>query len=150
MTEHSPFMTSSVRDTPPCAAETGNLAPLLHEIRHALSRWLDDRSEHSIDLRSIPMAPGEEARLLEQLGRGEVQAQITGLGRSELVETHYPGVWLLSHYGDDEQIIGRQIEITDCPWLLKSQPEDVTQALQRLQQQLTQGREHATPLENGA
>ena len=135
---NSRFATIPVEQAPACgsasggAAETGNITPLLHEIRHALADWLDSGSEHSIDLRSLPMAPGEEDRLLDQLGRGEVQAQITGLGRSELIETRYPGVWLVTHYGDDEQIIGRGIEITDCPWLLRTQRADAAQALREL------------------
>jgi len=164
---NSRFATLPVEQPPSCgaaassAAETGNITPLLHEIRHALADWLDHGSEHSIDLRSLPMAPGEEDRLLDQLGHGEVQAQISGLGRSELIETRYPGVWLVSHYGDDEQIIGRSIEISDCPWLLKTQPADAAQALHELDQ-ATELQQDPTPspppaasgeptqLENGA
>ena len=115
---------------------TGNIALLLHEVRHALAEWLDSRTEHAIDLRGIPMGPGEEDRLIEQLGRGEVQAQVTGLGRSEVIETRFHGVWLITHFDDDDAIVGRQIEITDCPWLLKSQAADASQALRELERRL--------------
>ena len=42
---------------------TYNVQPLLHEIRHALARLLDDGGHTVIDLRSLPLAPGEEEQL---------------------------------------------------------------------------------------
>ena len=116
--------------------ETGNIDLLLYEVRHALAEWLDSGTEHTIDLRGIPLGPGEEDRLIAQLGRGEVQAQVTGLGRSELIETRFHGVWLVTHFDEDDQVIGRQIEVAGCPWLLKSQPADAEQALRELEQNL--------------
>ena len=41
-------------------AATGNIPPLLHEIRHALTRLAQGEAGTSIDLRSLPLAPGEE------------------------------------------------------------------------------------------
>jgi hydrogenase-1 operon protein HyaF len=121
----------------PCAPPTGNLIPLLHEIRHALTRWLEQREEHVIDLRSIPLAPGEEDRLLEQLGAGEVQARLSVLGPSDIIETRYPGVWLTTHYNEDENIIGRFIEVCEVPGILKSQLEDSRAGLERLENDLS-------------
>ena len=46
---------------------THNVQPLLHEIRHALATLLDDGGRTVIDLRSIPLAPGEEQKLLDKL-----------------------------------------------------------------------------------
>ncbi len=45
-------------------ALTHNVAPLLHEIRHGLARLLETGAATIIDLRSIPMAPGEEERII--------------------------------------------------------------------------------------
>ncbi len=117
---------------PPCSVPTGNLIPLLHEIRHALARWLDDGHTHVIDLRSIPMSPGEERRLLELLGDGEVRATLSALGSSEIAETAYPGVWVVTHYNDDEALVGRFVEICQIPEILESQAEDAAMALQHL------------------
>ena len=116
---------------------TGNVEPLLHEVRHALRRWLDEGEVTVIDLRSIPMGPGEEDRIVSALGRGEVQARMSALGPSEIIETRFPGVWLVTHYNNDEEIIGKFIEVCDMPRLLKAQEEDVREGLELLDTQLS-------------
>jgi hydrogenase-1 operon protein HyaF len=128
---------SDVAASTPCAPPTGNLIPLLHEIRHALTRWLEQGEEHVIDLRSIPLAPGEEDSLLEQLGEGEVNARLSIMGASAIIETRYPGVWLITHYNVNENIIGRFIEVCEVPGILKSQAEDSRAGLERLENDLS-------------
>lgn len=105
--------------------ETGNVLPLLHEIRHALQRLIDTGEETVIDLRSIPLAPGEEARLEETLGHGEVTAMVSALGPSEIRETSIPGVWWVTHLNESESVIGKFIEITSMPSMLAAQREDI-------------------------
>ena len=121
----------------PCAAPTGNLIPLLHEIRHALTGWLEQGKEHVIDLGNIPLAPGEADSLLEQLGVGEVSARLALLGASDIIETRYPGVWLITHYNETENITGRFIEVCEVPGILKSQAEDSRAGLERLENELS-------------
>jgi len=128
---------SGLAESAPCAPPTGNLIPLLHEIRHALTRWLEQGEEHVIDLRSIPLAPGEEDSLLEQLGAGEVQARLSVLGPSDIIETRYPAVWLITHYNEIENITGRFIEVCEAPGILKSQAEDSRAGLERLENDLS-------------
>ena len=128
---------SDVAASTPCAPPTGNLIPLLHEIRHALTRWLEQGEEHVIDLRSIPLAPGEEDSLLEQLGEGEVKARLSILGPSDIIETRYPGVWLVTHCDENESIMGRFIEVCEVPGILKSQADDIRAGLERLENQLS-------------
>ena len=111
---------------------TWNVKPLLHEIRHALRDLAEHGRSTIIDLRSIPLAPGEEDRILATLGSGEVRAQIDALGPSEVIETAYPGVWLVTHYNSEEDIIGRFIEITAMPEILCSQADDISQSCERL------------------
>ena len=115
---------------------THNVQPLLHEIRHALARLLDDGGYTAIDLRSLPLAPGEEVQLLDKLGQGEVYARLHALGPTEIVETRYPGVWVVVHFNNDNEVIGRFIEICDIPALLRSQQDDIRQGLEQLQSQL--------------
>jgi len=119
-------------------ARTGNVLPLLHEIRHALQCWLDSGTPAMIDLRSIPMAPGEDEELTRRLGEGEVQARLSALGPSDIQETRYPGVWLVTHYNEDREIMGRFIEVTDMPAILKSQAVDVRAGLENLQHDLAE------------
>jgi hydrogenase-1 operon protein HyaF len=118
-------------------AGTQNVQPLLHEIRHALARLLEEGRETVIDLRSIPLAPGEEAAIEQALGEGEVQATLSALGPSDFRETSYPGVWVITHYNRDDQIVGKFVEVAFVPSLLKSQTEDITAGLRRLEERLT-------------
>jgi hydrogenase-1 operon protein HyaF len=122
--------------------DTLNVQPLLHEIRHALTQLLEQGTETVIDLRSIPLAPGEEAAIEQALGEGEVRAALSALGTSDFCETSYPGVWVVTHYNRDEQIVGKYVEITFVPALLRSQTEDIAAGLRRFEDRLTEGRSH--------
>ena len=115
---------------------THNVQPLLHEIRHALKKLLEGGGNTVIDLRSIPLAPGEEQKLLDELGRGEVAARLQALGPSEIIETRFPGVWVVVHSNEDNEVIGKFIEVCHIPDLLRSQQEDIRQGLEQLQAQL--------------
>lgn len=117
----------------PCNVPTGNIVPLLHEIRHALERWLHSGEEYAIDLHGLPMAPGEEGQLLETLGKGEVHADLSLTGKSVVIETRFPGVWLVTHHNVDDSITGRFIEVCEMPAILKSQREDARTGLEYLE-----------------
>ncbi len=116
--------------------ETGNVGPLLHEIRHALERLLNGEDGTTIDIRGLPLAPGEEKCIEDALGEGEVRAELDALGTSTILETSYPGVWLVTHRNTENEIIGRLIEVTRIPPLLQSQPEDIRDGLRQLADQL--------------
>ena len=117
---------------PRCALPTGNLQPLLYEIRHALARWIETGAEHVIDLRCLPLSPAEESRLLHRLGRGEVSARLAALGESEIHETAVSGVWLVNHFNQAGDPVGRFIEICACPGILVTQGDDARDALTAL------------------
>ena len=116
---------------------TWNVRPLLNEVRHALKALLESGATHIIDLRSIPLAPGEEEIIIKTLGQGEVHARLNALGLSEIYETRYAGVWLITHYNESEAIVSRFIEITRLPDILQSQHEDMSNALTGLTQELS-------------
>lgn len=120
----------------PPDAGTGNVLPLLHEIRHALERLADGGEGTTIDLQRLPLAPGEEQHIAEALGRGEVRAELDMLGQTVVQETSYPGVWLVIHRNAEESVVARLIEVTDMPDILRSQPADVARGLERLQKEL--------------
>jgi hydrogenase-1 operon protein HyaF len=111
---------------------TWNVKPILHEIRHALEKLLNSGETSIIDLRSIPLAPGEEETIIETLGHGEVHARLDVLGPSEIYETQFAGVWLVTHYNENDSIVSRFIEVTEMPDVLRSQREDVVYALDKL------------------
>ncbi len=116
--------------------ESGNVPLLLNELRHALERLLADGTLHAIDLRAIPLAPGEEERLLAVLGEGELRAELETCGRSEIRECAYPGIWCITHHDPAGTVVGRFIEVTFMPALLASQRPDVIQGLERLRRSL--------------
>lgn len=123
----------------PQPTNTGNVTPVLHEIGHALQRWVEDGTPHIIDLRAMPMAPQEVDELINELGEGEIEATLTVLGKSIIRETRYPGVWLVTHYNTTDGVDSRSIEITDIPALLKSQQADIQAGLQQLNHRLEEG-----------
>jgi len=88
---------------------TLNVQPILHQVRHALDKLLLAGEPGIIDLRSIPLAPGEEQNIIDALGQGEVHARLTALGPSEIYETQYAGVWLVTHYNEEDVIVSRFI-----------------------------------------
>jgi hydrogenase-1 operon protein HyaF len=120
---------------------TQNVKPLLHEIKHALDNLIETGQTSIIDLRSIPLAPGEEDKILSTLGQGEVLAKLNALGLSEVIETRYAGVWLITHYNDENNIISRFIEVTTMPEILCSQTEDIMKAYSSLSLDLDENQE---------
>ena len=116
----------------PPMATTGNALPLLHEIA-ALLQALAERSEEGcIDLRGLPLAPGDYDHLRALLGEGEVQATIDAAGETRVRETAYAGVWWVTHRGPDDEVMAERIEITFMPAILTSHPADVGVAARRL------------------
>ena len=109
-----------------------NTLPLLHEIRHALERLSREGESTILDLRAIPFPPGDEQRLLDYLGTGEVEAQLHALGNSLIRETRYSGVWVVEHKNGDDERVALQIEITSVPAILRAQPEDIEEGLNRI------------------
>ena len=125
---------------------TGNVLPLLHEIRHALERLVSIDETTVIDLGSIPLAPGELESLEAALGTGEVRAELDALGPSEIRETAFPGVWLITHRNANDEIAGRFIEVTRVPAILASQDPDIRRAVEALGERLADGETNATDM----
>ena len=128
----------SALNTIPVTTEvsTGNVEPLLHEIRHALRRLASGEDGTTIDLRRLPLAPGEEEKIENALGVGEVRARIDVLGPTVIQETSYPGVWLITHRNADDVVVARFIEVTYVPELLRSQQSDIDAGIDRLEDAL--------------
>ena len=126
---------------------TGNALPVLHEILHGLRRFRDSREPLTIDLRAMPFGPGDEERLLEILGRGETEAGVESLGRTDIWETRYPGVWIVDYRDSEGGRIGLQVEITDIPALVRTPGDDIRDAVADLERTLAAA--GAMPSEEG-
>ncbi|MBA1443876.1 MAG: hydrogenase expression/formation protein [Chromatiales bacterium] len=117
-------------------AQHGNAVPVLHEILHALRRLGETEESTTIDLRSIPFGPGDEALLLDLLGHGEVAVKLEALGASDIYETAFAGVWIVDHRNTEGERIALQIEITRVPEILFTQVADLTDSISRLENRL--------------
>jgi len=125
-------------DIPVTVAEefTGNVTPLLHEIRHAVQALLAEGETTTIDMRSMPLAPGEETRIETLLGEGEIRVELNALGRSDIIETRFPGVWLITHRNTEDVILGKHIQMSFIPDILKAQQRDIEAGLEQLSSEL--------------
>jgi len=110
----------------------GNVRPILNEVMHALDKLLEDDIPTTIDLASLPFAPGELDALEAALGTGELSAQLDALGASRIRETTYPGVWWIEHRNVNDEVVGRYVEVTRLPEILSSQDADIMAGRARL------------------
>jgi hydrogenase-1 operon protein HyaF len=99
---------------------------LLTEILSMLSHLLDTGEAGVLDLRALPTLGQEGYQFLkDQLGIGEVKAQIQSFGRSEIQETAIAGIWWVSHYNQDDDIYTELIEVNFFPEILKTHRDDI-------------------------
>ncbi len=113
-----------------------NAKPILNEIRHGVDRLLNDGQTTTIDLSRLPFDAEDERYLREALGDGEVYASVNALGESKVQETGVAGVWWVTHFDAAGAALGKYIEITTVPGILKSQPEDMLRGLHMLNARL--------------
>ncbi len=120
------------------AATSLNVAPILHEIRHALRQLSRTGKPTTIDLSAMPFGASDEQELLAALGRGETAAVVDALGETRIDETSYAGVWLVDHRGPGGERLALHIEVAEVPLLLKTPKEDLQDALERLEHALSE------------
>jgi HupH hydrogenase expression protein, C-terminal conserved region len=116
----------------------GNIRALLTEITARLKNLAESGETGTIDLNGLPFAPGEYEQLRQTLGQGEVSARIEAIGPSEITETRYPGIWWVTHYNVEGDIVADLLEIAHIPGILKSQPADIVEGLELLNAQLSE------------
>lgn len=127
-----------IHSQPADSCSVGNIRALLAEIAACLERLVASGETGLIDLNSLPFAPGEYELLHQTLGQGEVSARIEAIGPSEISETRYPGVWWVTHYNVEGDIVADTIEIARIPEIIKSQPEDIRAGLELLRAQFNE------------
>lgn len=109
---------------------------LLREIEALLADLVANGRNGRIDLRSLPLWPGDDARLAALLGDGEVDAEIQASGGTRVRETGVAGVWWVKHANADGETVAEFVEVALVPEILKTHPEDVRAGLARLREQL--------------
>lgn len=118
-------------------AFTLNVVPLLHEVKHALQRLLETGEPTTIDLGSIPLAPGEFEKIDAALGTGEVKVALEAMGPSQIYETQFSGVWRVTHFNAANEVVGRYVEVSRMPEILLAQESDVRIGLDLLSRKLS-------------
>jgi hydrogenase-1 operon protein HyaF len=71
--------------------------------------------------------------LLAMLGKGEVEANVDALGPTRVWESAIHGVWLIDYRNLDEQRLALHIEIATVPDILGTQPQDIHDAIDKLE-----------------
>ncbi len=120
---------------------SGNAMPILYEIESLLNDLVESGKTASIDLRSLPLLPGDYEKLKEVLGEGEVSATLEAMGPTQVRETSVHGVWWVTHHNSDDTIIAEFIEVTTMPEILQTHPADARVGLDRLRSRLNQSTE---------
>ena len=99
---------------------------LLHEVHAMLKTLLDTGQNGILDLRALPSLGEEGYQFLKgKLGLGEVSGCIQSFGRSDIQETAFSGVWWVTHYNQDDELLTELIEVNFLPEILKSPRDDV-------------------------
>jgi hydrogenase-1 operon protein HyaF len=117
---------------------TANVMAILHEINNLLLELLEANKADSIDLRSLPLLPGEYEALKVVLGKGEVSVRLETLGLTDIYETRLAGVWWVIHDDENGERLAESIEVTRIPEIIKSDRLEIQFAGSALQQQLSE------------
>jgi hydrogenase-1 operon protein HyaF len=125
----------------PCQTtlNTGMAWSVLSEVHTLLKRFAESGESGAVDLRGLPLTSADRDQLEELLGRGEVHCTLSLMGRSEVWETAFPGVWWIRHLGAGDKVASETLEITNVPDILLAHADDITAAAIRLERQLDQG-----------
>lgn len=126
------------------AGSPSQVRAILTELQTKLESLAKQGITDSLDLRSLPMFPGDYELLKETLGYGEIHVSIDAMGPTEIYETAFPGIWWISHFNSVDENIAEFIEITTLPAILKTAEEDLQQANQQLLELI----EHDTEIES--
>ena len=103
--------------------DAGLVGALVSETLARLTRFAETGETTTIDLGGLPMSNRHRAALDDFLGRGEVSASIDVIGRTEVWETQFSGVWRVRHFGD-AGVATDLIEIAACPKILCADRRD--------------------------
>lgn len=105
---------------------------VLSELVSMLEKVAAGGEADTIDLRSLPMSPGDRTELQAALGQGEVHATLQCEGISTLQETAVSGVWWIEHRDGQGEVIAELIEVAAVPSILKASGEDMAMSARAL------------------
>lgn len=104
---------------------SGPLMAVLQELMDMVISLVETGATNFLDIKSLPLTPGDLEKLKTILGNGEVEAIIHALGPTHVSETSVPGVWWVTHKNSNEEVISEFIEVTSLPEILLTQHEEL-------------------------
>lgn len=117
----------------------GGLRAIMHEILAMVENLAAYGEAGQIDLRSLPLAPGEYAHLKAALGKGEAEIRLELEGQTVCRETAYPGVWWVQHDDPSGARKAEFIEVAKVPGILVPDGDDLRDGVLRLERALGGG-----------
>jgi hypothetical protein len=123
-------------DTLESASRGENAHALLHEIVNLLEHLMERDEPSNIDLMAIPLSEEDLEMLAETLGEGDINAEVIDYGVTQIAATGIPGIWWVVQLDEDEQVIGKYIEINYCPEAIVAQDEDIREGRDALKARL--------------
>lgn len=109
---------------------------LLQEIAELLKGLLKNEESGHIDLRTLPLTHLDYEMLRETLGEGAISAEVQNLGVTHILQTGVAGVWWITHYNEEGDVIGEFIEVAFCPEALIADLDAVEEGTEALQARL--------------
>lgn len=126
----------SLRGSAASPSRGENAQALLREIVILLKELLEKEEPGHIDLRALPLTHADYALLRETLGEGEITAEIHTMGVMRIQQSGVAGVWWITHYNEEADVIGEFIEIAYCPEGLIVDLESVEEGVDALRARL--------------
>ena len=102
-----------------------DLQAVLQLLMDMVISLVETGASNFIDLKSASLAHDDHEKLKLILGEGEVEAIITALGPTHVVETLIPGVWWVTHKNSNDEVISEFIEVTSLPEILLTHHEEL-------------------------
>ncbi len=118
---------------------TPRVRALLAEIAQLVDGLARNGGDARVDLRSPPLTPPERTELEEALGRGAVCAHVNAARKTDVRETHFPGVWWVTHHDEGGTVVAEFIEVCVVPEILATPPEDIARGLAELRARTAAG-----------
>lgn len=117
---------------------TGAAPAVLREVAVLLEKLAVNGETGAIDLRGLPLSPGDRGWLQERLGKGEVEIALALVGDSTIRETAFPGVWWVVHRNERGAVESEFIEVARIPELVLAHPDDIEIGLENLKSAISE------------
>jgi hypothetical protein len=111
-----------------------NSPRLIAEVRAALVALRDCGETRTFYFAGKALEDDDALYLAEYLGEGCTVIEMRGLARTVWRESSYPGVWWGEYYADGHTTPSlRTIEVAEVPVLVRATPEDIAEAVRRME-----------------